>query len=129
VIACDVPNCRNATDQPTDYGRVLRRGLSTITTKKTRHWSQPPSQHTRQPSMIARLRSKRRPDAGCSFARRVWAAPTALIEHRASMEGPQSRTPQNLLRVSVGLEHPDDLIADLDQAICRSKMRMSYSAK
>jgi cystathionine beta-lyase/cystathionine gamma-synthase len=25
-------------------------------------------------------------------------------------------TPQNLLRVSVGLEHPDDLIADLDQA-------------
>jgi hypothetical protein len=27
------------------------RGLSTITTKKTRHLSQPPSQHTRQPSM------------------------------------------------------------------------------
>jgi len=41
----------------------------------------------------------------------------SLIEHRASVEGPQSRTPQNLLRVSVGLEHPDDLIADLDQAL------------
>jgi cystathionine gamma-synthase len=41
----------------------------------------------------------------------------SLIEHRASVEGPQSRTPQNLLRVSVGLEHPDDLITDLDQAL------------
>jgi cystathionine gamma-synthase len=41
----------------------------------------------------------------------------SLIEHRASAEGPQSRTPQNLLRLSVGLEHPDDLIADLNQAL------------
>jgi cystathionine gamma-synthase len=41
----------------------------------------------------------------------------SLIEHRASVEGPQSRTPQNLLRLSIGLEHPDDLIADLDQAL------------
>lgn len=40
-----------------------------------------------------------------------------LIEHRASIEGPHSITPQNLLRVSVGLEHADDLIADLDQAL------------
>jgi len=39
----------------------------------------------------------------------------SLIEHRASSEGPATTTPQNLLRVSVGLEHPDDLIADLDQ--------------
>lgn len=43
--------------------------------------------------------------------------PHSLIEHRASVEGPQTRTPQNLLRVSIGLEHPDDLIADLDQAL------------
>jgi len=41
----------------------------------------------------------------------------SLIEHRASVEGPESRTPQNLLRVSVGLEHADDLIADLKQAL------------
>src|SRR5215472_18231820 len=41
----------------------------------------------------------------------------SLIEHRASVEGPNTRTPQNLLRVSVGLEHPDDLIADLQQAL------------
>jgi cystathionine gamma-synthase len=41
----------------------------------------------------------------------------SLIEHRASIEGPESRTPQNLLRVSVGLEHPEDLIADLAQAL------------
>ncbi|MCC6169162.1 MAG: PLP-dependent transferase [Caldilineaceae bacterium] len=41
----------------------------------------------------------------------------SLIEHRASVEGPDSLTPPNLLRISVGLEHPDDLIADLDQAL------------
>jgi cystathionine gamma-synthase len=41
----------------------------------------------------------------------------SLIEHRASVEGPHSVTPQNLLRLSVGLEHVDDLIADLDQAL------------
>jgi cystathionine gamma-synthase len=41
----------------------------------------------------------------------------SLIEHRASSEGPTSRTPQDLLRLSIGLEHPDDLLADLKQAI------------
>lgn len=41
----------------------------------------------------------------------------SLIEHRASVEGPESVTPPNLLRLSVGLEHPDDLIADLAQAL------------
>jgi cystathionine gamma-synthase len=41
----------------------------------------------------------------------------SLIEHRASIEGPESRTPQNLLRLSIGLEHPDDLLEDLDQAL------------
>ena len=41
----------------------------------------------------------------------------SLIEHRASSEGPGSPTPQNLLRVSVGLEHPDDLVEDLRQAL------------
>lgn len=41
----------------------------------------------------------------------------SLIEHRASAEGPQSRVPQNLLRLSVGLEHPDNLIADLNRAL------------
>jgi len=43
----------------------------------------------------------------------------SLIEHRASIEGPESRTPQGLLRVSVGLEHVDDLIDDLAQALDR----------
>ncbi len=41
----------------------------------------------------------------------------SLIEHRASVEGPYSATPPNLLRISVGIEHPDDLIADLAQAL------------
>ena len=41
----------------------------------------------------------------------------SLIEHRIMSEGPDSETPRDLMRVSVGLEHPDDLIADLDQAL------------
>jgi cystathionine gamma-synthase len=41
----------------------------------------------------------------------------SLIEHRASAEGEGSKSPRNLLRLSVGLEHPDDLIADLLQAL------------
>ncbi len=41
----------------------------------------------------------------------------SLIEHRASSEGPTSRTPDNLLRASVGLEHVDDLIEDLRHAL------------
>jgi cystathionine gamma-synthase len=41
----------------------------------------------------------------------------SLIEHRASVEGANPVSPQNLLRLSIGLEHPDDLIADLKQAL------------
>ena len=41
----------------------------------------------------------------------------SLIEHRASIEGPDTETPDNLLRVSVGLENVDDLIEDLAQAL------------
>jgi cystathionine gamma-synthase len=41
----------------------------------------------------------------------------SLIEHRHSIEGPDTRSPENLLRLSVGLEHPDDIIADLNQAL------------
>ena len=41
----------------------------------------------------------------------------SLIEHRASVEGANTRSPANLLRLSIGLEHPDDLIDDLEQAL------------
>ena len=41
----------------------------------------------------------------------------SLIEHRASVEGPHPVSPQNLLRLSIGLEHADDLIEDLAQAL------------
>lgn len=41
----------------------------------------------------------------------------SLIEHRASVEGPQTMAPPGLLRMSVGLEHPEDLIEDLQQAL------------
>ncbi len=43
--------------------------------------------------------------------------PETLIEHRASIEGTHSKAPENLLRISVGLEHPDDLIDDFRQAL------------
>ena len=41
----------------------------------------------------------------------------SLIEHRASVEGPDTPTPANLLRLSIGIEHVQDLIADLEQAL------------
>jgi cystathionine gamma-synthase len=41
----------------------------------------------------------------------------SLIEHRASIKGEDPRTPQNLLRLSVGLENADDLTADLAEAL------------
>ncbi len=41
----------------------------------------------------------------------------SLVEHRASVEGPNPRTPQDLLRISVGLEDAGDLVADFAQAL------------
>jgi cystathionine gamma-synthase len=41
----------------------------------------------------------------------------SLIEHRASVEGPESPVPGDLLRLSVGLEDADDLYRDLDAAL------------
>ena len=41
----------------------------------------------------------------------------SLIEHRATVEGSESPVPRNLLRLSVGLEHPEDLAADIEQAL------------
>ena len=41
----------------------------------------------------------------------------SLVEHRKSIEGPSSQTPDNLLRISVGLEDIGDLIEDWDQAL------------
>jgi cystathionine gamma-synthase len=54
---------------------------------------------------------------------RLWKRATSLggveslIEHRASVEGPGSPCPPDLLRLSVGLEDPDDLMNDLAQAL------------
>lgn len=44
----------------------------------------------------------------------------SLIEHRASVEGTGTPAPADLLRLSVGIEHADDLIADLEQALARA---------
>jgi cystathionine gamma-synthase len=41
----------------------------------------------------------------------------SLVEHRASVEGANPVSPQDLLRLTVGLEHADDLVADLLQAL------------
>lgn len=43
----------------------------------------------------------------------------SLIEHRATVEGEDSPVPDDLLRVSVGIEDPDDLLADMVQALER----------
>jgi cystathionine gamma-synthase len=54
---------------------------------------------------------------------RVWKRATSLggveslVEHRASVEGSHSPTPPDLLRMSVGLEDPADLIEDIEQSL------------
>jgi cystathionine gamma-synthase len=48
-----------------------------------------------------------------------FGGPDSLIEHRASVEGPNTKTPADLLRLAIGLEDPADLIADLEQALSR----------
>jgi cystathionine gamma-synthase len=54
---------------------------------------------------------------------KIWKRATSLggveslIEHRASVEGPGTPCPPDLLRLSVGLESPADLIADFEQAL------------
>jgi cystathionine gamma-synthase len=40
-----------------------------------------------------------------------------LIEHRAVLEPPESVVPDNLLRLSIGIEPVEELIADLEQAL------------
>lgn len=43
----------------------------------------------------------------------------SLVEHRLSVEGPESLVPPNLIRISIGIENVDDLIGDLEQALAR----------
>jgi cystathionine gamma-synthase len=56
---------------------------------------------------------------------KIWQRATSLggveslIEHRASIEGPDTPVPADLLRLSVGIEHAEDLLADLAQALDR----------
>ena len=44
----------------------------------------------------------------------------SLVEHRAAVEGPGTRVPADLLRLSAGIEDPGDMIADLTQALARA---------
>ena len=44
----------------------------------------------------------------------------SLIEHRATVEGPHSAVPKNLLRLSIGIENCNELIADLEQSLNRA---------
>jgi cystathionine gamma-synthase len=41
----------------------------------------------------------------------------SLAEHRASVEGPGTLCPADLVRLSIGIEHVDDLITDIEEAL------------
>ena len=66
---------------------------------------------------------------------KVWFPATSLggveslVEHRKTVEGPSSETPDDLLRLSVGLEHADDLYRDLSEALWDAHGRIASSAK
>ena len=74
--------------------------------------------HAMQPSAIQRY-------ATCGPPRQVFGRATSLggteslVEHRRSIEPPDSATPDDLLRLAVGLENHVDLARDLDQALAR----------
>ena len=73
--------------------------------------------------MSIRLKSGERAAIDATARVEIWKRATSLggveslIEHRASVEGTNSPCPPDLLRLSVGLEDPDDLYADLDRAL------------
>jgi cystathionine gamma-synthase len=60
---------------------------------------------------------------GAAARVKIWKRATSLggveslVEHRASVEGIDSPVPPDLLRLSVGIEDPGDLIADLQAAL------------
>ena len=70
-----------------------------------------------------RIRGGETDAIACAARMRVWQRATSLggveslVEHRSSIEGAGSPCPPDLLRLSVGLENVDDLIADIAQAL------------
>jgi len=66
---------------------------------------------------------------------RVWTPATSLggveslIEHRATVEGPTSGIPEDLLRLSVGLEDADDLFFDLKSALEGKRSKLEGGGK
>ena len=66
---------------------------------------------------------------------KVWFPATSLggveslVEHRKTVEGPTSAVPDDLLRLSVGLEHADDLYADLANALEEAHARVESSSR
>ena len=53
----------------------------------------------------------------CFIAATSLGGVESLVEHRASVEGPHSTVPGNLLRFSIGIEHETDLVADLERVL------------
>jgi cystathionine gamma-synthase len=81
-----------------------------------------------------RVRGNRRKDGNAEAAAiataakvELWKRATSLggveslVEHRASVEGPGTPAPADLLRLSVGIEDAGDLIADLEQALAAAQ--------
>jgi cystathionine gamma-synthase len=76
--------------------------------------------------MSIRAKGGERHAIATAAAVRLWKRATSLggveslIEHRASVEGPGTPAPADLLRLSVGIENADDLYADLAEALTRA---------
>ena len=75
------------------------------------------------PMLSFRVRGGEAAARACAGALRLFKLATSLggveslVEHRASIEGAGTQVPADLLRLSVGIEDPEDLVADLDQAL------------
>ena len=78
-----------------------------------------------------RVKGGERAAIATAAAVKLWKRATSLggveslIEHRASVEGASSPCPSDLLRLSVGIEDPDDLVSDLDRALMAAHERLA----
>jgi len=84
--------------------------------------------------LSVRIRGGRDAAVAVAAATKVFARATSLggteslVEHRASIEGPATPVPDDLLRLSIGLEDPTDLLADLDAALAAATVRPAAPA-
>ena len=116
-------NARRVAAVPRSHPKVARVHYPGLPSHPQHDLAATADESVRRDAFLRAERRSRRGDGAAEPTPRIFTRATSLggveslIEHRQSIEGPDTRTPETLLRLSIGLEHPDDLIADLERAL------------